>query len=295
MVNMEGKKNTGVLLFFKGFLMGIAEIVPGVSGSTLALIVGIYRDFISLLYSISNLVKEFFSLLIFRSDFEKFVKVLKKIDFKFAIILFLGMLSAILLFSNVIDYLLSDYRNYVMAFFFGLVLASITIPWGEIKEKTSKEILIVIFTSILFFLILSIKPQVFAEVPHPAYFFLGGALGICAMVLPGVSGSFIFLMLGLYEYIVAFISNLTKFEFSYSEIISLVALALGIFFGFTIFVRILKHGLKKYSSMIFAFLTGLMIASLRVLWPFDNSDNIFYITVTIMVGFVLVIFLKKIK
>jgi putative membrane protein len=292
---MKEKGKNGILLFFKGFLMGIAEIVPGVSGSTLALIVGIYRDFISLLYQISNVVKEFVSLLLFKSDFQKFTKVFKKINFRFAIILFLGMLSAILLFSNVIDYLLIEHRNYVMAFFFGLVLASITIPWGEIKKKTGKEISIVIVTTILFFLILSIRPQVFAEAPHPLYFFLGGALGICAMVLPGVSGSFIFLMLGLYEYIVTFISNLTKLEVSYSEIIRLVSLALGIFFGFTIFVRVLKYGLKKHSSIIFAFLTGLMIASLRVLWPFDNSENIFYITAIFMVGFVLVIFLKKIK
>lgn len=284
-----------IVIFIKGFLMGIAEIIPGVSGSTLALILGIYKSFINLLYQVSNVVKEFLSLLMFKSSFQKFWNVVKEIDFKFAILLFLGMVAAIATFSNIVSLLFEDYTEYVYGFFFGLILASITIPWNEIKEKTSREVMIVLITTIVFFFVLSLRPQVFSEVPSPIYFFFGGALGICAMVLPGVSGSFIFLLLGLYGFIVDFISKLTKLTISINEIYSLVALALGIFFGFTVFVRILKYGLKNHSSKIFAFLTGLMIASLRVLWPFEDFDNLLYIAIVMVFGFLLVVFLRKLK
>ncbi len=295
----ESKKNFNVLLFFKGFLMGIAEIIPGVSGSTLALIVGIYEDFISLLYGISNSVKEVFKFLIFQTTFEKVVEVFKKIDFKFAVILFLGMFSAILLLSNVVSTLLDSSGEYVMAFFFGLVLASVVIPWGRIKKKSFREVAIVLLVAVAFFLIL--RPQDFSEMsnsdaPSLLYFFFGGALGVCAMVLPGVSGSFVFLMIGIYRYIVDYISNLTRLEFDSFEIFALVAVALGIFFGFTFFVRLLKYGLKNHSSIIFAFLTGLMLASLRVIWPYYDVvsfDGIALLSLTALVGFVMVSFLKK--
>ncbi len=284
-------KNT--IIFFKGFLMGIAEIIPGVSGSTLALILGIYSQFIDLLYQISNLVKEFCLFVFFKSSLKKLKKTFVKIDIKFAIILFFGMVSAIALFSNIVNYLLEGYQEYVLAFFFGLVLASITIPWGEIKEKGKKEYFIVFLTSIIFFLILSLKPQVFSEAPNLLYFFIGGSLGICAMVLPGVSGSFIFLMLGLYEYIVSFLSNVTKLQFVNSEVYSLFSLALGIFFGFVFFVRFLKYALKNHSNIIFSFLTGIMIASLRVLWVFDELlISLFLVS---LIGFLVVFFLKKLK
>ncbi len=295
MKSKEILNTNSFFLFLKGFLMGIAEIVPGVSGSTLALIFGIYKNFINLLYQISNFVKEVFLFCCFKSSIKNILKVSRKIDLKFGGILFLGMLCAIALFSNIVSFLIYGYREYVMAFFFGLVLASIAIPWGEIKKKTIKEFTIAVLTSIIFFFILSITPTVLDEAPGYLYFFVGGALGICAMVLPGVSGSFIFLMIGLYEHIVKFVSNFTKFDTSWNEVLSLISLALGIVFGFSIFVRFLKSALKTHSEIIYAFLTGLMVASLRVLWPFEHYYDYIYILLTMLLGFLLVTFLKKFK
>ncbi len=275
--------------------MGIAEIIPGVSGSTIALIVGIYKDFISLLHQISDLVKEIFKLLFFKSSIKECVKTFKKINFRFAFLLFFGMLIAIALLSNVVSYLLGYHELYVMAFFFGLVLASITIPWGEIKEKTTKEFLIAGITAIIIFFALSLNPLEFEYAPSAWYFLLAGALGICAMVLPGVSGSFIFLMVGVYEYIIPFLSNMTRLNFDSSELIKLLGLIVGMFCGFVFFVRALKHALVNHSEKIFAFLTGLMIASLRVLWPFEMGrvDEFPYFGLTALAAFLLVICLKK--
>lgn len=287
-----------IIILFKGFVMGISEIVPGVSGSTLALVMKIYFDFISLLYQVSNFFKEIFLFLIFKSTFKKILQVFKKIDFCFAIPLFVGMAMGILFFSNIMGYLLEEKREFVLAFFFGLVLASVSVPFSQLKEKTIKEISIIIFTFIIFFLILSIRPYSITEVPHPLYFFLGGSLAICAMVLPGVSGSFVFLMLGLYEFIVNHIRNLTKLEFINSEIVNLVFLFFGILFGFSIFVRILKYGLQNHAPLIFSILTGIILASLRILWPYYEVtlvSEVASLSLTALVGFGVVFFLRKLS
>ncbi len=128
------------------------------------------------------------------------------------------------------------------------------------------------------------------------YFFLGGSVAICAMVLPGISGSFVFLMLGLYEFIVNHISNLTRLEINSSEVLNLFSLFLGIVFGFSIFVRILKYGLRNYSAIIFAILTGIILASLKVLWPFTLElvlVEILLLSFVALLGFGVVSFLKK--
>ena len=252
--------------------MGIAEIVPGVSASTLALVMKIYFDFISFLYQISNFLKEALLFLIFKSNLEKLKSVFKEIDLKFGVFLFLGMLLAIVSFSNLMSYLLDNYREYVLAFFFGLVLASVSVPWREIKEKNFREVMLVIISFVIFFLLLSLKPYEMMQAPSPFYFFFGGSIAICAMVLPGISGSFVFLMLGLYEFIVNYISNFARFVFDTSEVLSILGVFLGIVFGFSIFVRILKNALQNHSSVIFAVLTGIILASLRVLWPYAETS-----------------------
>jgi putative membrane protein len=288
------KKN--FLTLVKGFVMGIAEVVPGVSGSTLALVMGIYSDFISFLFQISDFLKEILYLLIFKSNLKKVIAKFKKININFGVFLFFGMLFAIALFSNIIHSLFENNKQYVLAFFFGLVLASVFVPLGEIKKKGLKEWGLVLLSAVVFFALLSLRPYEFETVPHPLYFFLGGSIAICAMVLPGISGSFIFLMLGLYEFIVSHISNFTKFAFNSSETWNLISLALGIVLGFSVFVRILKKGLENHSAIIFSILAGIMIASLRVLWPFYGIMELIdfvFLSLLSLSGFVVVFFLRK--
>ena len=290
------KMKENIIVLFKGFVMGVAEIIPGVSGATLALVMGIYSRFIGFLYQISNLIKETVLFFLFKSNLKNIIQRFKEIDFTFGLILYLGRFLALVFLANGMNFLLTEKREYILAFFFGLILASIAIPWGEIKQKGLKEIVLILFSTLAFFFLFSLRPHEFVGLPHPLYFFAGGAIAICAMVLPGISGSLVFLMLGLYEFIVAHLSNLTRFSIERIEIINLFFLSLGVVFGFSIFVRILRHGLKNYSSVIFAILTGIMIASLRILWPYYEGIDLMGIAFLLFLsscGFAVVFFLRK--
>lgn len=253
--------------------MGIAEVIPGVSGSTLALIMGIYDDFINFLHQISDLIKEVIRFIIRRSSLRDLKISFLNIDWKFGIFLLLGMAISLALFSHIISYLLETQTPYVYAFFFGLVIASIAIPFSAMKERSLFNFSIIFATFAIFFTILGMDPIDSPE-SNPIFLFIAGALAICAMVLPGVSGSFIFLLLGVYDYVIGLIKNLTKLTISTNELVNLFAVGLGIVFGFSLFVRLLKIGLQNRPSEIMAFLIGLMLASLRALWPFMNETYI---------------------
>ncbi len=278
--------------------MGAAEIIPGVSGSTLALVMGIYKRFIDFLYQISNFLKEIVLFLLFKSSFKNVVKRVKEMDITFGAILYFGRFLSLLALSNVMNFLLTERREYILAFFFGLVLSSIAVPWGEIKRKGFKEVLLICVTAVVFFFLFSLRPHEFTSLPHPLFFFIGGAIAICAMVLPGISGSLIFLMLGLYEFIVNHVSKLTQLKIEGIEILNLLLVSAGIIFGFSIFVRFLKKGLENYPSVIFTIITGIIIASLRVLWPYSGVTELNeYLILTFLasVGFGMVFFLRKLS
>lgn len=256
-----------IVTVLQGMVMGIAEIIPGVSGSTLALVMGIYDNFIEFLSEVSDFLKGIIKFILRKESFSNLKERFKKINLRFGIFLLLGMVISLALFSNIITVLLEEYPQYVFSFFFGLVIASISIPWSEMKTRSIKQLLIVAITFIVFFIILGLKPATVVD-PSPLFLFFAGAAAICAMVLPGVSGSFIFLLLGVYDYVISLLRDLTKLSIDSTKIIAITAVALGIVVGFSIFVKFLKAGLKKYPSEIMAFLVGIMFASLRVLWPF---------------------------
>lgn len=256
-----------IVTVLQGMVMGIAEIIPGVSGSTLALVMGIYDNFIEFLSEVSDFLKGIIKFILRKESFSNLKERFKKINLRFGIFLLLGMVISLALFSNIITVLLEEYPQYVFSFFFGLVIASISIPWSEMKTRSIKQLLIVAITFIVFFIILGLKPATVVD-PSPLFLFFAGAAAICAMVLPGVSGSFIFLLLGVYDYVISLLRDLTKLSIDSTKIIAITAVAFGIVVGFSIFVKFLKAGLKKYPSEIMAFLIGIMFASLRVLWPF---------------------------
>ena len=186
----------------------------------------------------------------------------------------------------------------LITFFFGLVLCSIAVPWAKIEKKGFREVALVLFSALVFFFLFSLKPYEFATLPHPLYFFVGGILGICAMILPGISGSLIFLMMGIYEFIMSHVSNLTRLNIVPIELLNLLLVSLGIILGFSVFVRFLKKGLSSYPSIIFAILTGIIIASLRVLWPYSDAMNFAEISILFFMnaaGFGVVFFLRKLS
>ncbi len=263
-----GKK---LLPMLQGAIMGIGEMIPGVNGSNLAIVMGVYDDFINLLSDCSRLAQEVLFFVLGKSNYKKIKESFFKIKWEFGIKLVIGMILAIALLSNLIHTLRENYPNYVVDFFFGVVLASAFIPWKEIKRPNARHYIIAIVSFAIAFLLLGLKPNAVKD-PSLPFLFLGGVIGITGLILPGISGSFILLVMGIYDYEVDIIKNLTRFEANLKDLQGLVVFVLGLTFGFLVFIRLFKIIFEKYTSELLACFFGIMLASLRVIWPFFESE-----------------------
>ena len=198
-------------LFVNGFLIGIANIIPGMSGGTFALVLGIYERLITALRNIGLVtVKRLFSIFTFRKTaFTEFRDELRRIDFSFLLILGIGAVVAVLVSSKLIDHLLNSYHDATYGFFLGLVLTSILIPLRMLKGFSWRELLTVVVAIVLIVSIEELKKSTAdstlgagegldVSVGMLAIFFGCGALAISAMILPGISGSFLLLAFGVY-------------------------------------------------------------------------------------------------
>jgi putative membrane protein len=260
-------------LFLKGMLMGICDSIPGISGGTIAFITGIYEKLILSINQIFDL-----------RDFKNFSKNIKKIDFPFLIILGLGIFSAILLGSRLIAYLLDNYYAYTIAFFIGLIIASSKLIYEKIKKFDYLYGITGLIIGALFAALIPMN----VNVTMP-YVFLGGFVAISAMFLPGISGAFILLIMGLYEYIINALHNI--------EITTLLTFMLGAFFGALIISRVITYLFNKYKSSTLSFLLGLVIGSIAV--PIRNiaesPGNIVIIILLVLVGAGIVLLVNRIK
>jgi len=240
-------------LFSIGFFMGSADLVPGVSGGTIAFVFRIYQKLLS---GIKQVTGNFPRLLLQR----KFRQAWQVIPFAFFLPLGLGILSAILLLTNLIKFLLTNHTESVWGFFFGLVVASIFLVIRKITNWQLWNFLALVAACILTFWLVGVTPS---QTPHdPLWFFASGAVAICAMILPGISGSYILLILGKYNQVIEAI--ITK------DLVSLSFFGLGIIFGLAMFVRVLSFLLKNYFNLTVSVLIGIMIGSLRKIWPWKE-------------------------
>ncbi len=306
MLNLKKSLTT----LFQGLIMGTSASVPGVDSSTLALVMGIYDNFINFLHSVAVFVTTFIKMLIGKKSKKEFIEDFKKLDVKFGVFLFGGMLIANFTLSNLIPYLLENHLNYTLAFFFGLTLASVSVPFREMN-KNLKNYLIIVVTAVSFFLLLSLRPASFDSAPSLIVFFISGLLGVGGLILPGFSGAFVLIMLGTYEYLITVIRDLTRLTIVPEEFVRFIVFNLGLFVGFLGLIKILKWAFEKYTSQVLAILIGIMLGSLRVIYPFFNSideerlyasplnnfenfNNIIGIAI-ILLGFVIVYVLNKTK
>ncbi|MGM0441692.1 MAG: DUF368 domain-containing protein [Elusimicrobiota bacterium] len=242
----------------KGILIGIANIIPGVSGGSFALILGIYTRLIDSLSKLS------FKLLVP----SRFKKEFKRVDGLFLIQIFTGSIIAIAGLARVMDYLLKFYPAPTLAFFAGLILVSIAIPYKMVENKKFKNIVYILpgflaVVGIYRFWTLKAGGEL-----SLGLVFISAAIGISAMVLPGISGSFILLILGVYEPIVGHVKNFVSLPPDLNSLPVLIVFGLGCIGGILFFVRIMKYLLHKKRDKTLAFLVGLVAGSLVVLWPF---------------------------
>jgi putative membrane protein len=248
-------------LYLKGVFMGIAEIIPGVSGGTIAFITGIYEELINSIKSINtNTLKLLITF--------KFSAFWRAVNGTFLITLIFGMLTSILVLSRFIVYLLDDHPFKIWGFFFGLIIASGILIFYQIQKIGIAVLLsFVIGLSIASYIALQ-APSI---TPNTNFFiFLSGAIAISAMILPGISGSFILVFLSKYEFI---LKALNSFD---TAVIS-VFLA-GCIVGLVTFSRVFSYLFKKYSDVVVSALIGFLGGSLFKIWPFYevleyNSSN----------------------
>lgn len=287
-----------LILFLKGMAMGAANVIPGVSGGTVAFITGIYARLINALKSIDlEAARLLFS--------GRVKELLKKVDFLFLAVLFLGAFVSIFSLSKVLGIALERYEVYTLAFFFGLILASIV--------TVSKQISSVSITVVLFFILGTTLAVGIAFLPPASandsflYLTLCGVVAVCSMILPGLSGSYILLLMGNYLLVLNAISEL--------NIGVIIPIALGCMLGLVSLSRLLSYLFHNYENSTIAVLAGFVAGSMLIIWPWKTtitetfngkekavgyvwempSINLefFVAFALILVGFLLVFFMEK--
>ena len=246
-----------LIISFKGIAMGAADAVPGVSGGTIAFISGIYEE---LIFSISNV-----NLSLFKTLFTKGIKAFwKQANGNFLTALLLGIIVSFVSFMRLAKYLLEHHPVLIWSFFFGLIVASIYFVGKQITKWNLAVIVSLIIGACIAFYITTLPAL--ATNNNPWFLFLAGAIAICAMILPGISGSFILIILGAYKTLSDALHDF--------DIKKIIIFATGALIGLLSFSRVLKWLFKHYHNITLALLTGFIFGSLNKVWPWKRTVSV---------------------
>ena len=302
---MNRTKRDYLVIMLKGIGMGAADVVPGVSGGTIAFISGIYEE---LLGSISNINVALIKTL--KKDGLK--TAWEQLNGNFLASLFVGIFISIISLAKIISWTLTNHPVLLWSFFFGLVLASVIYIAKQITKWNFIAIILVIVGATLAYYITTLNPMI-SENSSMLFMFFAGAIAICAMILPGISGSFILVLLGAYKPVLAAINN--------RDFTTIATVGLGAIVGLLSFSRILKYLFANYKNYTLAILTGFIIGSLNKIWPwkkvltfrtnshgeqvpfnelsispfmYDGNPQLIQASILIVLGFALILILEKI-
>jgi putative membrane protein len=242
-----------------GFVMGSADIVPGVSGGTVALVLGVYDQLVG---AIRQGVRGLSSLL--RGRFKDGAAHIVAVDWSFLLALLAGIVGAVVLLASVLERLLQEQPVPVSAAFLGLVLGSVVVARTEVGESTPRVWVIGAASAAATFVLLGAKGGSLTD-PSALVLVAGGALAICAMILPGVSGSFLLLLVGLYDVVLGAVND--------SDLATIALVAVGAVVGLALFSTFLSWLLDRHRATVMAVLLGLMVGSTRVLWPWPAGPD----------------------
>ncbi|MEM7286531.1 MAG: DUF368 domain-containing protein [Actinomycetota bacterium] len=244
----------------RGFCMGVADIVPGVSGGTIALIFGIYHRLIANVrigaQALGSIVK---------LDISTAIERIRAVEWTFIIPLLAGVGVALVSLSHFIEELLADYPEEMAGVFLGLVAASVIIAWKQVERWSNETYVILGVVAVAAFILLGFQSGAIAD-PSPIQFFGAGAIAICAMILPGISGSFLLLMMGMYAGLLGAVNE--------REIPDVAIFMVGAVIGLALFSTLLSWLLEHHNDRVLAAIIGLMIGSARVLWPWPNGVGV---------------------
>lgn len=243
-----------LIIGLKGMAMGAADVVPGVSGGTIAFISGIYEE---LLGSISNINFSLFKTL----KKEGFAKAWTQLNGNFLASLFIGIFISLLSLAKGISWLLENKPVLLWSFFLGLVLASIIYIAKQITKWNAVSIVLLLIAAVTAYYITTLNPLV-SENASPFFMFLAGAIAICAMILPGISGAFILVLLGAYKPVLAAVNN--------RDYKTILLIGAGVIVGLLVFSKVLKWLFANYKNYTLVVLTGFILGSLNKIWPWKE-------------------------
>jgi putative membrane protein len=283
---------TLVLTSLRGFAMGAADIVPGVSGGTIALVLGIYERLVASIRAGSSALGH-----LVKGDFVGFRRWMATVEWLFILPLGFGVLLAVATLAQIIEHLLTDQPVLMASIFLGLVAGSVVVALRLLKHPTLSHAWIIIVTGVVVFVLLGLRggttEDTVGQVADPALwaFFLAGAVAICAMILPGVSGSFLLVVLGMYGPVLGAVTD--------RDFVALGVFLVGTVVGLALFSQILDRALRSHHDVVLATLIGLMAGSVRVLWPWplgvdstvlgQPDGDVAIAVVAALIGFVFVV------
>jgi len=275
-----------ITLFFKGIFMGIADAMPGISGGTIALLLGIYEELIE---SISELKISLFSKLI-NKGFKSFWE---KLNGNFLLVLVSGIGISLISFVKISASFLESFPLFIWSFFLGLILATVYVIYKLINQWHNLNFFFLII-SIIFSIFLSSFSAYDTNEISLLYILFSGIIASSAMILPGISGSLILVILGVYAYLIKALDNL--------ELIIIFTFISGAIIGLLGFSKILKYLFNNHRDATYTIMLGLVIGSIENVWPWNKSFstelsnlNLFLSISLVILGFVIVILLEKIK
>ncbi len=242
-------------LVARGFAMGAADVVPGVSGGTMAFILGIYEELINSIRTIAS--PGTISLLV---GF-KLKEAFDTLPWRFLLAVGVGILAAIFSLAQFLEWTLLNFPELLWSFFFGLVIASILTVTKRVKRWGISTLAGTVIGAIVAYIIVGLVPVQTPDTPW--FLFLSGAVAICAMILPGISGSFVLVLFGKYEYILSAVNN--------RDFLTLTIVAAGAAVGIVSIAQVLGWLFKRFHDLTVAILIGLMVGSLRKIWPWKET------------------------
>jgi putative membrane protein len=238
--------------------MGTADLVPGVSGGTIALVLGIYQQLVASIRQGSSALGS-----MIKADFAGFKRHSSNVEWRFLLPLLTGILLAVVLLASFLERQLEERPVVIAGLFLGLVLGSIAIAWRLLRKATWRHVVIAAIVGLGLFVALGFGEGQVRGDPSALAFFGAGVLAICAMILPGISGSLILLMLGMYAPVLAAVTD--------REFGTIIVFALGAVIGLALFSQLLYWLLEHHHDNVLAVLIGLMAGSARILWPWPDG------------------------
>lgn len=258
-----------VVNLIRGAFIGAAEVVPGISGGTIALIVGVYRALIAAIADAVLAVRQLLGFANGRPSGRRFAATLRSLPWGLLIPLGIGMVAAVIIGARLLEPILDEYPVTSRAFFFGLIVAAIYVPVHMVTRLNGgrwrfQDIVIALIAAVVVFLITGLPPTTVVD-PSPLVILGSAAIAICALVLPGVSGSFLLLSFGMYEPTIQAVND--------RDLAYIAIFGLGAVLGLAAFVSVLRWLLEHRARITLVILTGFMVGSLRALWPWQTEDR----------------------